>query len=666
MKFKKISFKLKLILFLEVFLIIVNSFLGFLIWKQLSLMIRETSRKKLMSIASTAAIMVDSDAHEAVRTTDDEDGADYVRVQSFLQKVKKANPDVDDIYTMRKGEEENRWNFVVGSKNTADFNQDGTIEPEEERVAVGEEYDASDTPELKKALIRPAADYEINCDHWGCWLSGYAPIRDPKGKTVAVVGVDIPAKDIVDFEEETRYIIAMIVGALIVVFPLLLYPFLSLMVRPIAKIVEGMEKLKHDFSSRIAVDTGDEFELIARTFNNMAGTLEELYNNLEEKVKDKTCELAQKVKEIEEKNIKDEALLASIGEGMIATDKNERMIMINTQGEALLGYQKVALVGKKLSKAIRLEDEKGEALSEAGRPSSIALATGSKAVSSAYYYVRKNGSRFPAMITAAPVIHRDKTIGVVMVFRDITQEKQIDKAKSEFVSLASHQLKTPLVNINWYSEMLLDEDAGKLKPKQKAYLEKVYASSRRMVELVNALLNVSRIEMGTFSIDTRPVRLDEIMAGVIDELMPYVLRGNINIEEKFGKDVTAMMGDEKLLRMVFANLLSNAIKYTPPKGKITIAIQRTDEGKFVVSLSDTGYGIPKHQQNKIFTKLFRADNAKEKVTDGTGLGLYIVKSIVENSGGHIAFESEENNGSSFVVTFPSFGMTRKRGSRRLQ
>lgn len=666
MKLKKISFKFKLILFLEVFLIIVNTFLGVLIWRQLSFMIRETSRKKLMSIASTAAVMVDYQAHEAIQTPEDEDGDDYLGVQSALQKVKKANLGVDDIYTMRRGEGENAWNFVVGSKDTADYDGDGVIETEEERVGVGEEYDSSDTPELEKALSRPSADYEINCDQWGCWLSGYAPIRGPKGKTVAVVGVDIPAKDIVDFEEETRYIIAIIIGALILVFPLLLYIILSLMVRPIAKILEGMERLGHDLSSRIDINTGDEFERISNTFNKMAGELEELYGNLEERVKEKTRELAQKIKEIEEKNVRDEALLESIGEGMIATDKDERMIMMNTQGEALLGYRKSEIVGQELSKIIRMENEKGDSISETGRPASVALATGNKSTSSAYYYVRKDGSRFPAMVTAAPVIHEQKITGVIMVFRDITQEREVDKAKSEFVSLASHQLKAPLVNINWYSEMLLEEDIGKLKPKQKKYLEKVYGSSRRMVELVNALLNVSRIEMGTFSIETKPVILDEIMRGVIDELEPHIKRGNLTVKENFGKDVTPMMGDEKLLRMVFQNLLSNAVKYTPPKGTVTIELQRTNDGKFVIRVSDTGYGIPSHQQRKIFTKLFRADNAKEKVADGTGLGLYIVKSIIDNSGGEITFESEENRGSSFTIVFPSFGMAGKKGSRRLQ
>jgi two-component system sensor histidine kinase VicK len=185
-----------------------------------------------------------------------------------------------------------------------------------------------------------------------------------------------------------------------------------------------------------------------------------------------------------------------------------------------------------------------------------------------------------------------------------------------------------------------------------------------MVDLVNALLNVSRIDLGTFAIEPEPVDLVEICDSVLQELAPQIGEKDQEIERVFATAPKTYMADRKLIRIVFQNFLSNSVKYTQPGGHITAEIS-TQGNELYIRVADNGYGIPKSQHGKIFEKLFRADNVRQKDTEGTGLGMYIVKAIVESSGGRIWFESEENNGTTFHVILPMAGMPKKGGTKGL-
>jgi PAS domain S-box-containing protein len=256
-------------------------------------------------------------------------------------------------------------------------------------------------------------------------------------------------------------------------------------------------------------------------------------------------------------------------------------------------------------------------------------------------------------------------IEVVGTIQDITREKAVDQAKSEFVSLASHQLRTPLSAINWYTEMLIAGDAGELNADQKKFLGEVYAANQRMVDLVNSLLNVSRLELGTFAVE--PVETDfvEVAKSVVAELAPQIAAKQMNVETRYDQ-LPKIMADPKLVRIIFQNFMTNALKYTPEKGKVLFTLTKDPSGQFVqVVVGDTGYGIPKDQQDKIFSKLFRADNVRAKDTEGTGLGLYIIKSIVDEVGGKVSFISEENKGTTFTVLLPIAGMKRRDGTKQL-
>lgn len=372
-----------------------------------------------------------------------------------------------------------------------------------------------------------------------------------------------------------------------------------------------------------------------------------------------------------------QVILASMGEGLIVVNTKKRITLMNERAATLLRIPPEEGKGQMIEKIFPIFQQ-GEPASSGKKPiikalRDIELIT--TTIQDNYFCKDKNGKVFSIAFVVESLLKADRIIGAVVVFRDITAEKEVDQAKSEFVSLASHQLRTPLSIINWYTEILLDNDAGAITGKQRKSLSEIYHATQRMVDLVNALLNVSRIELGTFVIQREPIEMVKLANDVLHELGPSISTRALIVNRRFDKTIPPIQGDNKLLRIVMQNLLTNAIKYTPQGGKIDIEMHldrreippnKKRQQVLLFTVSDTGYGIPKNQQSKIFTKLFRADNVKEKETDGTGLGLYIVQSIITHSGGSVWFESEENKGTKFFVAIPLTGMRSKTGAKTLQ
>ncbi len=265
---------------------------------------------------------------------------------------------------------------------------------------------------------------------------------------------------------------------------------------------------------------------------------------------------------------------------------------------------------------------------------------------------RKDDTEYNAELSLFPVTEKGATIFYTALHQDVTKRKEIDVAKTEFVSLASHQLRTPLSIIRWYSEMLISGGMGDLNEGQKKYAQKIYDSNKRMIELVGALLNVSRIDLGTFAMNPKKVSLATVVKEVFAELDPEIKKKSLVVKASFEDELPEIYADPGLMRMVFQNLITNAIKYTPDNGRIAVFVKKEGESNIVFSVKDSGIGIPEEQKNKIFTKLFRADNARETDPAGTGLGLYIVKAIIEKSGGNIRFESKEGAGTTFYGIIP--------------
>jgi signal transduction histidine kinase len=234
-----------------------------------------------------------------------------------------------------------------------------------------------------------------------------------------------------------------------------------------------------------------------------------------------------------------------------------------------------------------------------------------------------------------------------------TNEKlrALDEAKDEFVSMASHQLRTPLTSIKGYISMVLDGDAGKITETQKDMLGQAFFSSQRMVYLISDLLNVSRLKTGKFIIEPKPVYLPNLVEDEINQLQDGAKAKNLTLVFSKPKHFPTLNLDDMKIRQVVMNFTDNAIYYTPSGGKITVSLKETEKAvEFTVV--DSGIGVPKAQQPKLFTKFYRADNARKARPDGTGLGLFMAKKVVVAQGGSIIFASKENKGSTFGFSFP--------------
>ncbi len=262
---------------------------------------------------------------------------------------------------------------------------------------------------------------------------------------------------------------------------------------------------------------------------------------------------------------------------------------------------------------------------------------------------------------------KEKTMILERVLEDVkkvdAELARLNRAKSEFISMASHQLRTPLTAIKWHSKII--ENAGKRKftPSQRRAFSQIVNANERMIELINALLNVSRIEMGALGIEPKTVLVNEEIMASLKVCKTVARERKVNLTHEKLPEVVAQL-DPHLLGIILNNLLVNAIRYTPAGGKVAVALAK--QGNYAtISISDTGYGIPKAEQKQIFDKFFRASNAVERESTGTGLGLYLTKTLTEMLGGRIAFTSQEGKGSTFKVALPRSGLKKRVGTKGL-
>lgn len=234
--------------------------------------------------------------------------------------------------------------------------------------------------------------------------------------------------------------------------------------------------------------------------------------------------------------------------------------------------------------------------------------------------------------------------------------RQLDETKDDFISMASHQLRTPLTSIKGYISMVLDGDAGKITPMERKLLNQAFISSQRMVYLISDLLNVSRLRTGKFVIESVPTNLATIVTDEVKQLQETAKSRGLQLIYDKPADFPTILLDETKVRQVVMNFIDNAIYYTPAGGKITIALKDKPES-IEFTVTDTGIGVPKGEQHKLFTKFYRADNAKRARPDGTGLGLFMAKKVIVSQGGATLFSSKEGRGSSFGFTFAKKNVT---------
>lgn len=228
---------------------------------------------------------------------------------------------------------------------------------------------------------------------------------------------------------------------------------------------------------------------------------------------------------------------------------------------------------------------------------------------------------------------------------------KLNATMSDFISIASHQLRTPLTHLRWTIELLLEDKNFSATPKQLEHLAYINNNSKRMVTLVNDLLNVSRIERGSLILKPDSFSMEKLITDLINDFASTAQAHNISFETDFVANLPQAYADSDKIHEVLQNLIDNAIRYTPNKGNVLIKTEKKN-GLVLVTVKDSGVGIPEEDYRKIFQKFFRSPNAMKYQTEGSGLGLFIARGIIKASGGRIGFVSEEGQGTTFWFTLP--------------
>lgn len=352
--------------------------------------------------------------------------------------------------------------------------------------------------------------------------------------------------------------------------------------------------------------------------------------------------------------ITDQAILESIGDGLVAIDSKARIMIVNKAAERLLGRKATELIGDQITRLLML-DEDGNQIPAAERPIYSVLRNGTTVSpsSTGNYFVHKDKGRFPVGLTATPIKLNGKIIGAIEVFRDVSKEQEIDKAKTEFVSIASHQLRTPLGIAKWYLETAKTEGYLNHLPKAgKDYFEEIYKSNERVLQVVRELLSVSRIDQGRVKNNPKPTDAVQLVKDIVDETGPAAASKNIKLRLKIKSGRYPNIHIDQLrLHEAIQNLIINALEYTSSGGNVDVNIERKARG-LVISVADTGIGISEKDQKRLFTKFFRSEKAALQNPDGSGLGLYVVKSYAEDWGGKITVRSQEGKGTTLSISLP--------------
>jgi signal transduction histidine kinase/ActR/RegA family two-component response regulator/putative methionine-R-sulfoxide reductase with GAF domain len=345
---------------------------------------------------------------------------------------------------------------------------------------------------------------------------------------------------------------------------------------------------------------------------------------------------------------KSQAILEGVADGVLVIDAGGRIILLNSAAERILHMSRDAVVGSSESELAGLFSLTGTTWAEL---------TQSWAQShpdpdhEALYEERIEFEEQVISIRIAPVYRQGMFEGTVSVFRDISQEVEVDRIKSEFVSMVSHELRTPMTSIKGYIDLLYSGMAGPITDPQKGFLQTVKNNADRLTVLVNSLLDISRLDTGVIRLNLASVNPLEVITNVIAELQPRLNEREQTVHVLATPPLPRVRADPERVVQILANLVDNAVKYTPHGGQVTLDAQEM-EGFLHLHVTDTGIGISQEDQEKLFSRFFRAESALSSGVGGVGLGLYITRSLVELHGGEIWVSSNLDQGSTFSFSLP--------------
>jgi len=348
---------------------------------------------------------------------------------------------------------------------------------------------------------------------------------------------------------------------------------------------------------------------------------------------------------LEEEKKRTEAIIQGLGDGVIVTDAHLNLVLLNPMAAQIFGLSGPPAPGVPVTELfgnVGIVDFLTKALVDGGEPITGEIALpGPKADRKRVYHVLTTTVRDEA----------NTVRNIVAVLRDITSRKEVEEMKSNFLSVVSHELKTPLHSIKGFVDIILMGKTGRITETQRDFLTIVKTQTTSLQNQINDLLEFSRLEAGQVRLRIEDVAMSEIASSVIEKLKPQAQEGQVSLESRLPADFPSIQADRGRLEQVITNLVDNAIKFTPAGGRVTISGE--DQGPIVqVSVSDTGIGIPPEAQKQVFDRFYQVDGSPTRSYRGTGLGLTICKHIVEQHHGRIWVESEEGKGSTFHFQIP--------------
>lgn len=358
---------------------------------------------------------------------------------------------------------------------------------------------------------------------------------------------------------------------------------------------------------------------------------------------------------------KDEAIFSNIGDGIYAVNTKREMILFNPQAEKITGWKAEDTRGLPCKKIMNLKNEQSISICEKDCPALAVWNTGENVIRDDLCFFGKGRGDTRLEGTYAPIKDMEgKVTGAICVFRDITKKKEVERMRSEFVSTASHELRTPITAMSGYIELVMNKDVCQVDDKGREYLKKAFDTANAMSNLIKNLLAVTKIEDRKIEYKITNFPLKELTEEVIEVFQNKAKEKGIELKFNPSPNMTVkgkvvgrsldVRADKEQIREVFNNLIENALKFTS-KGGITISITYDDDFA-TVCIADTGVGIPEDGQKHLFEKFYQVDNSATRQVGGTGLGLYITRSIIETFGGKIWTESKEGKGSKFFFTIP--------------
>lgn len=339
-----------------------------------------------------------------------------------------------------------------------------------------------------------------------------------------------------------------------------------------------------------------------------------------------------------------ETIINSLSDGVVVVDEKKQVVMVNHAFERICDIQKNNILGKPIDNILKLFNEDIVVTFEQYSKTDGAS-------------VRKNlrlktsQGETPLSLIIAPFDLAGQKNASLITIQNLTEEKQLEEMKVDFVSMAAHELRTPLTAIRGYASLLQMHYANHLEDTAKELLTRLIVSTTNLANLIDNLLSVSRIERNSMIIDRKPIDLPIILTDVFDSFKQQAQTKHQSYTLSIPEQMPKVMADPFRVGQVFINLISNAINYTPEGGAISINIQTKDD-HLEISVQDSGEGIPPEALPRLFTKFFRVSGSLEQGSKGTGLGLYITKSIIEMHHGKIWAESTVNKGSIFTFTLP--------------